>query len=361
LAPIWFDGPCWLGKKEYWPDNIVKSNFSEVDEERKLVKQINLTTITIVCKLAPLLEKYNLPKVLRITAWIRRFLTNCRTIDKSTGELLCEEIQNAKKIWIRKAQQTFQQSERFKEIEERLQLKQNNNGIFFCMGRISGEHPIYLPDGHQLTKLIVQDAHNSTHHGLVAMTMAKVREHYWIDRLRRMVKSIIHQCYRCRKYHSKPLMKYGTTNLPTYRRTPTRTFETTEVDFAGPFEYKIGKGEYGKAYLALFTCATSRAVHLDLLKNMKAITFKRCLKEFFARCGNPSLMASDNAKSFQNTAKWLTDIQNKADINSWLDTKHTDWKFNLSRSPWWGGFFERMVGLTKNVLCKSLGRSRFTF
>jgi hypothetical protein len=361
LAPIWFNGPCWLGKKEDWPENIVQPNFSEVDEERKLVKRINFATITTGCKLEPLLEKHNLSNVLRITAWIRRFITNCRTTKKNTGELSHKEIQVAKKIWISKAQQTFQQSERFKEIEERLQLKENTDGILVCMGRISGEYPIYLPDDHPLTKLIAKNAHRETKHGLVSLTMAKVREDYWVERLRRLVKSTIHQCYYCRRYHSKPLKKSGTSNLPLYRTTPTRAFETTGVDFAGPFEYKVAKGEYGKAYLTLFTCATSRAVHLELVKNMEATTFKRCLKEFFARRGNPSLMVSDNAKTFQNAAKWLIDIKNNADLNSWLESKQTDWKFNLSRSPWWGGFFERLVGLSKNVLFKSLGRSRLPF
>ena len=133
------------------------------------------------------------------------------------------------------------------------------------------------------------------------------------------------------------------------------------MDFAGPFEYKIAKGEFGKAYLALFTCAASRAVYLDLLKNMEGDNFKRCLKEFFARRGNPSLMISDNAKTFQTTAKWIYKLQQNADINTMLAKLQVEWKFNLSRSSWWGGFFERMVGLTKNVLYKALGRSRLPF
>ena len=38
-----------------------------------------------------------------------------------------------------------------------------------------------------------------------------------------------------------------------------------------------------------------------------------------------------------------------------------EWKFNLSRSPWWGGMFERMVGMTKAVLYKSFGKAKLTF
>ena len=25
------------------------------------------------------------------------------------------------------------------------------------------------------------------------------------------------------------------------------------------------------------------------------------------------------------------------------------WRFNLSRAPWWGGFFERMIGYVKRA------------
>jgi hypothetical protein len=35
-----------------------------------------------------------------------------------------------------------------------------------------------------------------------------------------------------------------------------------------------------------------------------------------------------------------------------------EWKFNLERAPWWGGFFERMVGCVKQCLRKTLGRAR---
>ena len=36
------------------------------------------------------------------------------------------------------------------------------------------------------------------------------------------------------------------------------------------------------------------------------------------------------------------------------------WKFNLAKAPWWGGQFERMIGLTKQMLYKSLGNAYLT-
>lgn len=62
--------------------------------------------------------------------------------------------------------------------------------------------------------------------------------------------------------------------LPKFHTTPSRAFQNIGVDLAGPFEYKIAKGEFRKAYLALFTWAASQLVYLDLVKNTKTDTFK---------------------------------------------------------------------------------------
>ena len=50
---------------------------------------------------------------------------------------------------------------------------------------------------------------------------------------------------------------------------------------------------------------------------------------------------------------------NKSEIlHQFLNTKVIKWKFNLSRAPWWGGQFQKMVGLVKNALCKTVGKSK---
>ena len=36
-------------------------------------------------------------------------------------------------------------------------------------------------------------------------------------------------------------------------------------------------------------------------------------------------------------------------------------KFILERSPWWGGFYERLVGIMKSCLHKILGKKLLTF
>ena len=85
----------------------------------------------------------------------------------------------------------------------------------------------------------------------------------------------------------KALPAPPTTPLPKFRTEGERAFQTVGVDFAGPLEYKVNKKQQGKSYVVLYTCSTSRAVHLDLLPDMTAKEFKRSLGEFIARRGSP--------------------------------------------------------------------------
>ena len=43
-------------------------------------------------------------------------------------------------------------------------------------------------------------------------------------------------------------------------------------------------------------------------------------------------------------------------LHDWLAKQKIAWQFNLSRAPWWGGQFERMVGLVKQALYKTTGK-----
>eukprot|EP00795_Rhopilema_esculentum_P000481 gene481-10157_t len=108
-------------------------------------------------------------------------------------------------------------------------------------------------------------------------------------------------------------------------------FATTGVDFTGPLYYKANKKEVKKAYIVLFTCSSTRAVHLTLCKDMTAEEFKSTLKWFVARRGKPHLMVSDNARTSQATKKWLESLQNNEEINGYLASQSIKWIFNLSR------------------------------
>ena len=133
------------------------------------------------------------------------------------------------------------------------------------------------------------------------------------------------------------------------------------VDFAGPIYFRAKNKKEGKAFILLFSCSLSRAVHLELLTDQTADSFIRCLKRFVARRGRPRKIYSDNAKAFKCVAKWLFEIMKSEKLNDYIISQEISWQFNLSRAPWWGGQFERLVGLVKQSLYKTIGKALLTF
>ena len=92
---------------------------------------------------------------------------------------------------------------KFEEDRSRLNLRPTG-GILKCHGRIQGDLPIYLPDNDLYTEKLVEQSHNETLHGGVSLTMTKVREIYWIPRLRRLAKRVLKRCFGCRRFQAIP-------------------------------------------------------------------------------------------------------------------------------------------------------------
>ena len=92
------------------------------------------------------------------------------------------------------------------------------------------------------------------------------------------------------------------------------------------------------------TCASTRAVHLELTPDLTAKSFLRLLKRFFGRRGIPNLFIQDNRKTFKDS-----------EVQKFVLNKNINWNFNVPTASWWGGFFEICVKLVKRCLKKVLG------
>ena len=143
--------------------------------------------------------------------------------------------------------------------------------------------------------------------------------------------------------------------LPTDRTNGGAAFEVIGTDFAGPIKYKQRKRSEEKAYLAIFTCSLSRAVHLELLSNLKTSNFITSLKRFIARRGRPHVICSDNGGTFIKAVKWLRQLRGDERLQGLLEDCDITWKFNLSRAPWSGGQFEQLIGVVKSAMYKVIG------
>ena len=72
-------------------------------------------------------------------------------------------------------------------------------------------------------------------------------------------------------------------------------------------------------------------------------------------------MISDNAKTFKKTAEDLNCLITRSPTKEFTEDNNITWLFYLEKSPWWGGFIERMVGSVKSVLRKTLYRTFLSY
>ena len=56
-----------------------------------------------------------------------------------------------------------------------------------------------------------------------------------------------------------------------------------------------------KSCIAVFTCASTRAIHLELTPDLAGDGFIRVMKRFMGRRGIPTFILSDNSKKFGET------------------------------------------------------------
>ena len=124
-------------------------------------------------------------------------------------------------------------------------------------------------------------------------------------------------------------------DMPGFRFTEGYPFAST-VDFAGPLFVKTVFGkelQVTKEYICLFTCGSTRAVHIELTLSLTTQAFIQCLGRFVACRGIPELFISDNAKTFKAAATQLTKIFNVPDVIYFLLERKIQWKFNLEKAP----------------------------
>ena len=277
---------------------------------------------------------------------------------KLSNELDINEIGNAENYLIKNDQKFIAENEKFKLLKKSLNIF-SENGLLRVKGRLEysdldfePKFPLLLRDEH-LAHLYILKSQVAVLQGGVESTLNHLRNRLWIIRGRQVVKRILHRCVVCRRHQGKPLTPPTPPPLPCYRVSAEFCFQCTGVDFAGPLFVKpiyLNDQRLHKAYICLLTCATSRAIHLELVPDLTGPAFIRAVRRFIARRGYLGLLISDNATNFTSTV-----------VKSFLLLNNIKQKFILPASPWWGGFYERLVRSVKLVLRKVIGKARLTY
>jgi len=123
--------------------------------------------------------------------------------------------------------------------------------------------------------MIVHATHAKQLHGGVLSTVTALRERYWIPTAWRIVMKLL--C-KCRHVAGKPFPAPDPPPLPAARVHP---FSVTGVDFTGAMNVKREEavGEH-KVYVCLFSCASTRAIHLEIVTDLTEVTFLQAFRRF---------------------------------------------------------------------------------
>ncbi|XP_063911968.1 uncharacterized protein LOC135128820 [Zophobas morio] len=381
---LWWHGPKWLVEQpQNWPSPF-ETNFASTE-----IPEIRKTVVTTITKTSlDLIEKFSsYEKLLKCVAYLFSFINYIKSKrNHKRVKLDVHNFEDARNKVIK-----FIQRQVFaKELNE---LKTNgvvnttsailslspfidNDGIIRVGGRLrhsnftfAVKHPILLPSNHHFTKLVIQYFHEQQLHAGAQATLAAIRQQYWILSARNVIRHTLHKCIRC--FRTKPkiaFQKMG--DLPEQRLNPTRPFSKTGVDYCGPITIKEGHGRGKrsvKAYIALFICLCTKAVHLELVSSLTSSAFLNALKRVISRRGNVLELHSDNAKNFvggNNELQELNELIHSDEFKNRVikSLQHqVKWNFIPPRSPNFGGIWESNVKSVKIHLKKVIGSALLTF
>ena len=378
---LWWKGPEWL--TQHSASWLTSTIASEIDLEQR-----SQATAHVANREEPGWDLHlaisSWPRLLRVTAYCQRFVDaiKTRTVRYTSIALIATEISHARLFWIRFAQ-TAAFSKEMDAIRRHRRLPGNalaklnpffdKDGVMRVAGRLKNsslpfdkKHPVILPR-HRVSELIVAQAHIRALHGGPQLTLRVVRQNYWIMGARDLVKSHIHRCVPCvRERTVIPTQLMA--DLPKSRTTPSRPFSHCGVDYAGPVQVRTTKGrghKSHKAYIAVFVCFATRAIHLEPVSDYTSSAFMATLRRFVARRGLPSHMYSDNRTTFQGAEREIRQaflrLSRDHDLVNQLSSDGIIWKFLPPLAPHFGGLWESGVKSVKHHLRRIVGAHTLTF
>ncbi|XP_055590791.1 uncharacterized protein LOC129742872 [Uranotaenia lowii] len=269
---------------------------------------------------------------------------------------------------------------------EQQQKNAANNGIsstidqnMFCEGggRIrhaqlpeSQKHPIILPATHCFTHAVIRAYHVEMLHAAQQLLLCGLRNQFWILHGRSTVRRVFRRCVTCMK--AKPAgMQQKMGDLPIARLEGVHAFYNTGVDFAGPIylrQHNKRRTVSYKAYVAVFVCFATRAIHLELVGDLTADSFITALHRFVSRRSKCTRLFSDNGLNFVGSRSKLREMYDlfqsqllKDKLNEFCSKSAIEWKMIPPNAPHFAGLWEAGVRSAKYHLKRITGTANMNF
>ncbi|XP_071476202.1 uncharacterized protein [Diadema antillarum] len=238
----------------------------------------------------------------------------------------------------------------------------DSEGIIRVGGRIDRanmskdvRHPIILPRKCHISTLLIRDCHQRTQHMGRGITHNELRQKgYWVIGGTSAVSQCISSCVICRRLRGQ-LSQQKMAELPEERVEPSPPFSYCAVDYFGPFLIKERRSEV-KRYGVLFTCMSSRSVHLETANSLSSSAFINALRRFMNRRGSVRVLRSDQATTFVGARNELREALSEMDqerVREYLLENGCDWvpfKMNVPHASNMGGVWERQIQSVRRAL-----------
>ena len=389
----WWKGPTFLTQSEFaWPKTKVnmESNVPELRQKKASKKSYSFMACeksairSMPSRLEP--SRYsNWKHYLRVYVYVCRFIEDCRQekSQRTTGSIQTTEIEDAEIQILAHTQKVAFPSEyealsRGKELPAQSKLlplhpRLDTDGLIRCSGRLQHaeylsydtKNPIILPKRNPVTKLIIKQCHEDHHHVIgTNHTLSILSQRFWIISAREEIRHWESECNMCKRRKARAASQIMAP-LPASRlKEPLQAFSRVSVDYAGPFLTVQGRGKCRrKRYMCLFTCMTSRAVHLEMAYALDTDSFLKAFYRMVNRRGCPEEVFSDNGSNFIRANKELSALVKELDqdnITGTVSRKGIKWYFNPPLAPHFGGVHETMIKAAKKAVSAILSNSLVT-
>lgn len=367
-------------------------NFSEIkiqNERNETEEELKRHAFVIEQEPRSIIPNISSLKRLRVIfAYVARFINNCKKeCGKKTGKIDTTDIEAGNKCLV-KALQFINFGNEIVALQDnknissksplmKLSVFLDTDNVLRVGGRLENadiafvtKHQILLPKNDFVTDLIIQEMHGKCLHGGPTLTAATIRQKFWVINGVSNVKRVLSKCLTCHRHRCKP-MQQQMAHLPAERvNIVEKGFYNTALDYAGPIKIKSSKLRTGailKAYIAIFVCMLTKAMHIELVSDLTAEAFIAAFRRFIGRRGHIKNLYSDNATCFVSANKILNitsevekDEYNKT-IFSELINNNVSWHFSPPAGPHFNGLAEAAVKTVKTHLKKSIGDIALTF
>jgi hypothetical protein len=144
---------------------------------------------------------------------------------------------------------------------------------------------------------------------------AAIRNEFTIKGMGTLCRQIQSRCIECQKLKQQSTLMAP--HLDHRLGQKLKPFDINGLDFAGPFEIKMGRGKiHTKVYVLNVNCMVNRGVHLETTGSMNTSHVIDAISRFFDVRGVPATLTLGNQTLFQTSYKEITKWYKSVDWNA---------------------------------------------